>query len=101
MVVIDEKEVCRKFKEAKDKAGMVLILSQLNDCSREEIVQILEKNGYEDPRKEQKKKAKPMNKIPDAVYKVLADRMDFIEVQIKSLEKEYQEIADYLCKING
>lgn len=101
MATIDEKEICRQFREAKDKAGMVLILSQLNDCSREVIVDVLEKNGFEDPRKTQKKKPKPINKIPDAVYKVLTDRMDFIEVQIKSLENEYQEIADYLCKTKG
>ncbi len=101
MATIDEKEICRQFKEAKDKAGMILILSQLNDCSREEIVQTLEKNGFEDPRKTQKKNQKQVNKIPDAVCKVLTERMELIEVQIKILENEYKEIADYICKMKG
>lgn len=94
MAVIDEKEICRNFKEAKDKAGMILILSQLNDCSREEIIQVLEKNGFEDPRKNDKKK--PKVQMPETVKNALVEKMEFIDRQIKELEKQYKEIATYI-----
>ena len=94
MTTIDEKEICRQFKEAKDKSGMVLILSQLNDCSREEIVQVLEKNGFEDPRNSVKKK--PKVQMPETVKNALIEKMEFIDWQIKELEKQYKEIATYI-----
>lgn len=93
MTVIEEKNICRQFKEAKDKLGMILILSQLNDCKREDIVEILEKHGYEDPRKAEKKQ-KP--KMPESVRVALIEKMESIDSKIKELEKQYKEISAYL-----
>ena len=94
MTVSEEKDICRQFKEAKDKSGMVLILSQLNDCSREDIVAILKKHGFEDPRKTDKRKTK--STMPDSARNALVERMETIDCMIKELEKEYKEIAAYI-----
>ena len=105
MTVNEEKEICREFKEAKDKAGMILILSQLKDCKREDIVTVLEKYGFEDPRKKNGKPPRP--RMPAIVRTSLEEKMEKIDERIKELdpyvkeylelEKQYKEIAQYLC----
>lgn len=104
-----EKEICREYRQSKDKAEKVDILAQLNDCSREEIVAVLEKNGFDIPPKKWTRKNKVpkekkedalntvKNPMPESVKEALIEKMEFIDLQIKQLESQYIEIANYLC----
>lgn len=42
---IDEGLICREYKSAADKNKQVGILAELNDCSKEVILEILSRNG--------------------------------------------------------
>ena len=46
-----ESEIVKEYNQAKYKNKKIGILSQLNTCSRAEIIQILERNGIEVPDK--------------------------------------------------
>ena len=116
-----ESEICREYKEAKDKRAQIRILAELNLCEKNEILNILLKNGYELPperkkteQKEEKavcigpreEKAqeeapeKPQN-MPEAVMSTLYARMDELDEAIKKLEKEYREIAAFVGHYGG
>lgn len=52
-----ESEIVRNYREAKNKREQITILADLNRCEKEEIVEILLKNG-ESERTSKKEKAK-------------------------------------------
>lgn len=97
MNAAEEREIIKKYEQANDKCGMINILTQLYDCKRADMVELLERNGYQDPRAMQKKKPKPKMVIPELVRKALEDRLEFIDGCIKELEEEYKAIAEFLC----
>lgn len=97
MNAAEEREIIKKYEQANDKCGMINILTQLYDCKRADMVELLERKGYPDPRAMQKKKPKAKMVIPELVRKALEDRLELIDRCIKDLEEEYKAIADFLC----
>lgn len=117
---MNEEEICRSFKEAKDHRKQVGILADLNCCSRDEIRRILMKNGIDPPRTGNRYTARKEEtdspsriKIPNAVMMTLKDRINIINDQIKdsvdqieyhrnrrlNLINEKKEIEKFLCII--
>ena len=43
---MDEGEIVREFKAAANKSEQIKILADLNECSKRQIVEILQKNGF-------------------------------------------------------
>lgn len=100
MNAAEEREIVKKYEQANDKCGMINVLAQLYDCKRADMVELLERNGYPDPRNMQKKTTREKIAIPDLVRKSLEDRLDVIDLCIKELTEEYKAIADFLKKNN-
>ena len=112
MTINEEKEICREFREAKDKALQIEIISQLRCIGTNDVTRILKKYGYEIPRKKWvRKKKEPESKekqeIPDIVKDTIFEKLEKIDKRIKelepflkeyeTLEKQYKLLAQYLC----
>lgn len=99
---MSEHEICVDYKNARFKKQQIGILADQNLCSREEIEQILEKNGCVIPKKKPKAKEPETEEeekekdMPDAVYKALWDRLGALDELISRANKEYREIAQFL-----
>ena len=117
-------DICKEYREAKDKKNQIIILADQNCCEKEEIMKILLDNGEELPRELQKcrkiqpkekdagnigpgaqkalegEQAKPQS-MPDAVMIALCARMDELDAAITVLEKEYKEIAAFVGHYSG
>ena len=106
------KEICRKYEESADKEKMIQVLADMEVCTNQDIVELLENNGFVVPasRKRGPKKKAPKlvnGPMPDVIREALAEKLDKIEQRIKELEpfkKEYDELKDqyellaqYLC----
>lgn len=105
------KEICRRYEEAADKAEIIQVLADMEVCTKQDIIELLESNGFIVPasRKRGRKKVPKMvnGPIPDVVREALAEKMEKIDQRIKELEpvkKEYDELnnqyqllAQYLC----
>ena len=103
------KEICRKYNESADKVEMIQILAEVNVCTKRDIIELLKNNGCEVPEEclSGKKKSAKKNQMPDVVKEALAEKMDRIDKRIKELEpykqeydeleRNYKEIANYLC----
>jgi hypothetical protein len=105
-------EVCRKYDAAADKAEMIQVLADVNECTKQDIIELLETNGRVVPasRKRGPKKKAPKfvnGPMPDVVREALAEKMDKIDQRIKELEpvkneydrlvEQYELLAQYLC----
>ena len=104
-------EVCRKYDESADKAEMIRVLADMNECTKQDIIELLESNGRVVPasrKRGRKKTPKLVNgPMPDVIREALAEKMDKIDQRIKELEpvkREYDELqsqykllAQYLC----
>ena len=119
---MNEREICREYREAKNKKYQITILADQNCCKEEEIVRILLENGEELP-KNKKKKAllkkegtkegglteekatdEPpgsWKSMPEAVLNTLYARMDELDAEITVREKEYKEIAAFIGHYGG
>lgn len=105
------KEMCRKYDESADKAEMIQVLADIEECTKQDIIELLENNGRTVPssrKKGRKKVPKLVNgPIPDVVREALAEKMDKIDQRIKELElvkreyddlkDQYELLAQYLC----
>lgn len=107
-----ENEIVREYRGAKNKREQVTILSDLNSCEKEEIIEILLRNGVD--QKELPRKRKPRKKpeeerkahsATDTVASILAQRVMEID---KVLQERYEEVgtlerekADIITYING
>lgn len=107
-----ENEIVRNYREAKNKREQVTILADFNRCEKEEIVDILLKNGVD--QKELPRKRKPRKKpeeerkahsATDTVASILAQRVMEID---KKLSEHYAEVgvlerekADIITYINN
>ena len=104
-----ESGIVRNYREAKNKREQITILADLNRCEKEEIVEILLKNGVD--QKELPRKRKPRKKpeesskhLPvDTVVSVLAQRVKEIDKElqehsavVESLEREKEDIVSYI-----
>lgn len=105
-----DSEIVRDYREAKNKREQVTILADLNRCEKEEIIDILLKNGVDQrelPRK-RKPKSKPEEEkraqsAADTVASILAQRVMQIDKSlqeyyavIESLEREKADIVTYI-----
>lgn len=102
-------EICREYRMAKDKKEQIKILADENCTTKEEIIKVLVDCGEMEipsvspkPKAEKKSEVKPLS-VPDSVKEVLCNRIDELdklikplEVQLKSLKHEYEEIANFL-----
>lgn len=104
-----ENEIVRNYREAKNKREQVTILADLNRCEKEEIVEILLKNGVD--QRELPRKRKPRKKpeesskhsAVDTVASVLAQRIKEIDKElqehtavVEALERERNDIVSYI-----
>lgn len=115
-----ESEICREYREAKDKRAQIRILADLNVCEKNQIMKVLLSNGYALPpeRKrtdqredegyivpgEEKAKDEPPGgpqSMPESVMIALYARMDELDAAIAVLEKEYKEIAAFVGHYSG
>lgn len=116
---MSDADICREYKLAKNPKEQILILADENCCKKDDIIRILVENGMDVPTR--KKKAAQESKkgeaeevshpaavlqhescgvvrdMPDSVRKILIVKMEEIENTIAALEKEYKEIANYMC----
>lgn len=104
------KEICRKYDESADKVEMIQVLADMEVCTKQDIIELLESNGRAIPFKRKrgrkpKAKEEPAVKVvhkpvPDAVIATCYSRLDQIDSMIRELQTEYREITEFL-KENG
>lgn len=108
-------EIRKNYQEAKSKKTSIKILADLNDCSVEEIKEILgvkttpkTKNTGKSKAEEPKSEEKP--KMPKIAFKVLCATLDSLDAKIKyhdiqisehkeqkkAAEQDYMELAEYM-----
>lgn len=96
-------EICKKYNESNNKREMIKVLADMESCTKEDIIELLEINGCEVVRETRGRKAKakedvvPEKKIPVAVANFCYARLEEIESAIRDLENEYKEISDFIC----
>lgn len=105
-----ENEIVRNYREAKNKREQVTILADLNRCEKEEIVEILLKNGVDQrelPRKRKPRKKpeeeKKSKSVTDTVASILVQRVVEIDkilqvhyAEVETLEREKEDIMTYI-----
>ena len=113
-------EILASYKNASSKTKQIGILAELNACTRDDIIEILEQMGESVPkrkynRKKEPEKTEPEQKkewtepklekapIPELISNVLLEKMDELDRKIMNCEREkkqyesqYLEIAGYL-----
>lgn len=111
-------EIVTSYKQAKDKKKQITILSQLNLCTTDEIIEILKANGVDGrslPRTKKDKSAtiprvknatseeKSKNISKDNVFeyiKHLKERRSQLMMEIGNIDAELNEIA-IMCNQEG
>jgi len=101
-----KQEICRSYLLAISKPKQIRILAELNGTSKAQIEKILTDGGYYvTKKKEEKPKEKPKPKQKVKSTRMLYDRLDELDVLIRTLEKQkaeyerqYTLISDYLQK---
>ena len=113
-------EILASYKNASSKTSQIVILAELNACTRDEIIEILEQMGESVPKRKYTRKKEPENTeperkkeweepklekvpIPELISNVLLEKMDELDQKImnckrekKQYEHQYLEIAGYL-----
>ena len=106
-------EICKKYNESNNKREMIKVLADMESCTKEDIIELLEYNGCEIVRETRGRKAKSSaveqvkEPMPDVIREALAEKMDKIDQRIKELEpvkneydrlvEQYKLLAQYLC----
>lgn len=85
-------EIRRQYKYAKDRKKCISILAELNDCSKDDIKEILGLDKIHD------RKIEEVHKITlnDAEIESLYDRLDELNAAIKPLEDEYKRTVQMI-----
>ena len=52
--MIDEGLICADYRDAKDKKSQISNISQLHGVSKDVVIEVLERHGYDIPRKEKR-----------------------------------------------
>lgn len=107
-------EICREYREAKNKRQQISILADQNVTTKAHIIKILAENGENVGSQTAKGKKTPRAavpaQIPEAVAGALYNGLDAIEEalsglraqrnaideQIHEKEREYKEIANFI-----
>lgn len=103
---MSEAEICKRFKEAKDHRKQVGILADLNCCSRDQIREILLKNGIAPPRygnryTKIKEEDLPKNiPVPKSVFNIIKDKIDNIDMEIQNLEVRIEYLREVKKELN-
>jgi RNA processing factor Prp31 len=92
--MIDEKEVCRSFKQAENQKQQVQILAELNACSKEEILRILMCNGI-DVSRTWPRKPKDNDTTINFMYRLLDELDEEIGKREKMYRNAVQSIKEY------
>lgn len=96
---MDQSEIVRSYREAKNKEKQIQILADLNGSSPEQIRQILIAAGEPAEKKRPKSKeirqmvVKPM---PDCVKKAITERMIRLTEEIDRATAELKELDTYM-----
>lgn len=87
-------DICKEYREAKDKRMQVVILADMNLCQREDILRILMLNGYDVT------PAGPMKLggENDKVLKLMHTLLDEIDTEIMAAERKYLNVVESLQK---
>lgn len=102
------KDICEMYENAEDKKKIIGILADMNECTRQDIKELLANNGYELP-PEQKRGRKPQNRtiaekktvsIPESVKSACFARLEQLEKLINDAEREYREITNFITEVN-
>lgn len=94
-------EIRREFTEAKNKQEQIKILSELNLCSREQIIEILIGQGIPEAEipKARARKKQPANKradIPQSVKDAVAARIVQLTEEAEERERQVKELNAFL-----
>lgn len=89
-------EICRNYRQAKDKKEQIKILADLNCTSKDEIIKVLVDCGEMEPPESRPKKTskKHAAKLPEPVAQALFTRIDELDKLIKPLEDQRDEINE-------
>ncbi len=92
-------EICRNYRQAKDKREQIKILADLNCTNKDEIIKVLVDCGVMDPleskpKKNTNKQAGELPKLTEPVAHALFERIDELDKLIKPLEDQRDEIND-------
>lgn len=99
-------EICKSYREAKNPAGQIKILSELNACSIVDIEEILKRNNepmrkrpYKKPVKKETKK--PVNKgiLPDIISDAIIREYDRVSRELEVKKAEVEELNAELAVI--
>lgn len=99
-----KQEICRNYAAALNKKKQIGILADLNGVPRSTVVKILTERGYYEGQKDETTE-KPKPKRKKINPRIMFDRLDELDTQIRYLEKQkaeyerqYKLISDYLQK---
>lgn len=76
MVELDENRICASYMQAENKKKQIKILSELNACDKEQIIEIIERRLGVKAEEEQKKVAKPKKEIQPFTSKYVTVTVD-------------------------
>lgn len=86
---MDKSEILYSYNTARNKTQQIRILSELNDCSIDDIILVIA-DGL---RGENKARDEPEPQKPDLnLIQRLEDELDRLDEEIKDREKRYQEV---------
>lgn len=90
-------EICKAYREAKDRAEQIEILKDMNCVPRSKIIDILVRNGYKVRIAIPSKGMKKRRELTDDEYqKALYRRLDVLDANIAKLENEFRDILAVL-----
>ena len=103
LMEMSNEEIIRRYKQAKHKAAQIQILADLNACPKSKILEIVSDSIV--PRhptpaqpKEQPETVKAVDNLA-SFEEYVVNRMDEIDGQLKTLEKEYADLSVTLLTI--
>ena len=97
MLKMDEGEIVREYKSAKEKNVQIRALQELNCCSREDILRVLIRNGQDVTPAGLRRTQEQKDEVEMLIWKML----DEAEEEVKAAEERYTKIADCLKQYGG
>lgn len=98
---MSEEEIVGRYKRAGNKNGQIKILSELNACGKEDIMEVLKKNGAieekPDTAKKRGRKPKAPGAVPEIVRAAVSEKMVKIQESIdakREIVAKQQEVLD-------
>lgn len=111
---MNDNEIFRNWKDAKDKQAQITILADLNGISRKEVSKIIHKLQEDEKAREkqykklreEKEEEEVLKELNDSlitdssksVYNSICARLDELDVLIKGYTKEYRRLSEMIMK---